>query len=284
MNFKEIKKVLLKTLLLNWLVAFAKIFIGFSTGTLSILADGLHSLFDGVTNLIGILGIKLAEKPADKDHPYGHQKYEAIASMVILFFLIITAYEISKNIIDRLLHPSAVDVDWFALGVLASCLIVDYFVARYEYRKGKELKSVILKADSSHTKSHYITTGAVIFGALLMKLGVPPIIDPIVAVFVVIFVFKLGYEIFKETTAVLSDKAFVDEKIIKEIIEETCGIGSCHDVRTRGDEGHIFMDLHVILDGNIPLSEAHKICDKLEERIKAEIPEIKDITVHPEPG
>ena len=71
-------------------MAFAKIFIGFSTGTLSILADGLHSLFDGVTNLIGILGIKLAEKPADKDHPYGHQKYEAIASMVILFFLIIT--------------------------------------------------------------------------------------------------------------------------------------------------------------------------------------------------
>ncbi|MBI2450474.1 MAG: cation transporter [Candidatus Nealsonbacteria bacterium] len=284
MNFKEIKKVLLWILVLNWLVAFTKIFIGFSTGTLSILTDGLHSLFDGVTNIVGIFGIKLAEKPADKDHPYGHRKYEAIASMVILFFLAITAYEVSKNIINRLLHSSIIDIDWFVFGVLAFCLVADYFVARYEYRKGQELKSVILKADSSHTKSHYITTGAVILGALLMKLGAPSMIDPIIAVFVVMFVFKLGYDIFKETTAVLSDKAFIEEERIKEIVEKICGSGSCHEIRTRGDENHIFMDLRIVFNEHMTLSEVHKICDQLEERIRAEIPEIKDITVHPEPG
>lgn len=283
MEFKEIKRVLLVILALNWLVALAKIFIGIFTGSLSILTDGLHSFFDGVTNIVGFFGIKLAEKPADKDHPYGHRKYEAIASLVIIFFLAITAYEVSKNIFQKLFHPSVIGIDWLVLGVLLACILIDYLVARYEYRKGVELKSTILKADSVHTKSHYITTGAVILGTLLIKLGFPTIIDPVIAIFVVGFILRLGYQIFKETTAVLSDKAFVDEVRIKEIVERTCGIKSCHDVRTRGDEGHIFMDFHITLDKNIPLAEVHKIGQKLREAIRAEIPEVKDIIIHLEP-
>lgn len=283
-NFKEIKRILIVILILNWLVAFSKIFIGIFTGALSILTDGFHSLFDGVTNIIGFFGIKLAEKPADKDHPYGHRKYEAIASLAILFFLVITAYEISKSIFQKLLRPSIIDIEWFVFVVLAFCLVIDYFVARYEYRKGIELKSIILKVDSAHTKSHYITTGAVILGTLLIKLGFPVIIDPIIAIFVVGFILKLGYGIFKETTVVLADEALVDDDRVVKIVEKMLGAGSCHETRTRGDEDHIFMDLHVVLNPNITLAEAHEICDKLEGIIKAEIPEIKDITIHPEPG
>jgi len=283
MKFKEVKKILLKILVLNWLVAFAKIFIGFSTGTISILTDGLHSLFDGITNILGFFGIRLAEMPADKSHPYGHRKYEAIASMMILFFFAIAVYEILKNIFQKILYPSMIDVDWFPIGALAACIIIDYFVARYEYGKGKELKSTILKVDASHTKSHYITTGAVILGAILIKLGLPAIIDPIIAIFVVGFIFKLGYEIFRETAAVLLDGAFIDEERIRKIAENLEGVKSCHEIRTRGDENYIFMDLHIILEPDIPLSEAHAICQRLEKIIQAEISEIRDITIHPEP-
>lgn len=283
MNFKEIKKILIRILVLNWLVAFAKIFIGFSTGALSILADGLHSLFDGLTNIVGVFGIKLAERPADEDHPYGHRKYEAMASLAIIFFLAITAYEVSKSIFQRLLHPSAIDIDWFVIGVLAACIIIDYFVARYEYKKGVELKSIILRADSAHTKSHYVTTGAVLLAAILIKLGLPAVIDPILAILVVGFIIHLGYEIFKETAQVLSDKAFIDEDKVKQIVQQMPEIKSCHDIRTRGDECHIFMDLHIVLSEKTPLGKAHEICDSLEEKIKAGIPEVKDITIHLEP-
>lgn len=283
MEFKEVKKILLTILVLNWLVAFAKIFTGLFSGSLSIFADGLHSLFDGLTNIIGFFGIKLSERPADKDHPYGHRKYEAIASMIILFFLIIAAWEIIKGIYEKLFAPSAVNIEWFVFAVLAGCMLIDYFVARYECKKGKELKSTILKADSSHTKSHYITTGAVLLAAVLIKFGVPTIVDPILAVLVVGFIVHLGYEIFQETARVLSDKALVDEERVLQIIERVSEIKSCHDIRTRGDERHIFMDLHVVLSEKIPLGKAHEMCDKLEGIIKSEIPEVKDITIHPEP-
>ena len=283
MEYQKIKNILKIILVLNWLVAFAKIFIGLSTGTLSIFSDGLHSLFDGVTNIIGWLGIKLAEKPADKSHPYGHQKYEAVASLGVLFFLTIVAYEVSKSIIDKLFHPNVIHVDWLVIGVLAVCLIIDAFVARYEYKKGVELKSIILRADASHTKSHYITTGAVILGVILIKLGLPPIIDPIIAVFVVGFIVRLGYTIFQETSGILSDKALVKEEAIRQIIEGFETIKSCRDIRTRGDERHIFLDFCVTFSGDLRLAQAHGICDQLEEKIKTVIPEIQDITIHIEP-
>ena len=283
MEYEKIKSILKIILALNWLVAFAKIFLGLYLGALSIFSDGLHSLFDGVSNIIGLLGIKLAEKPIDKDHPYGHQKYEAVASLGILFLLTIVAYEVSKSIISKLFHPEAIYVDWLVFGTLMMCLIIDGLVARYECRKGVELKSVILRADASHTKSHYITTGAVILGMLLMKLGLPSIIDPIIAVLVVGFIIRLGYAIFKETTGILSDKALVNEETIRQIAEGFETVKSCRYIRTRGDERHIFMDFCITFDKDISLAEAHKICDQVEEKIKASIPEVKDIIIHIEP-
>jgi len=283
MNFEGIKKVLIIVLILNWLVAFSKIFIGFFTGTISILADGFHSLFDGVTNIIGLFGIRLAKKPADESHPYGYRKYEAIAATVIWAFLIITAYEIIRGIYNRIINPQQPEIQWFVLGILAGCIVIDYLVARYEYRKGRELKSTILVADSRHTKSHYITTGAVILGAILIKFGVPSIVDPIMASVVVVFIGRLIYEVFKETAAVLSDRAVVDQKRIKEIVTAVCGVESCHKVRSRGDESHVFLDIHLVLSSSLTLEEANKITTLVKEKVQEEIPEIQDITINLEP-
>ncbi len=288
MNFKEIKRILWIILFLNWLVAFSKIILGLFTGALCILSDGIHSLFDGATNIVGIFGIKIAEKPADENHPYGHRKYEAIASQVILVFLVIAAYEISRNIIGKFSAPATIfsGTNWFplSLGVLISCLIIDVLVARYEFKKGVALKSTILKADALHTKSHYITTGAVILGAILIEIGLPPIIDPIIASVVVVFIMKLAFEIFKETSSVLSDKTNVDKDKIKKIAESIGEVIACHQIRSRGNEDHIFLDIHIIIAPNLSLKTAHEICHEVSGRIQEQIPEIKDITVHPEPS
>ena len=287
MNFRKIRRVLLIILFLNWLVAFSKIILGLLTGTLCVLSDGIHSLFDGATNIVGIFGIKIAEKPADENHPYGHRKYEAIASQVILVFLVIAAYEIIRNIIGKLSAPETIfsGANWFPLsmGILVSCLIIDIVVARYEFKKGIELKSIILKVDALHTKSHYITTSAVILGAILVEVGLPPIIDPIIASVVVVFIMKLAFEIFKETSSVLSDKTNVNKDQIKKIAESVGKVITCHQIRSRGNEDHIFLDIHIIVAPNLSLKTAHEICHEVSGKIQKQIPEIKDITVHPEP-
>ena len=193
MGFREIKKPLWLVLILNWLVATGKILVGILGGSISIFSDGIHSLFDGATNIVGIFGIRLAEKPADKEHPYGHRKYEAIASQIILFFLIITIWEIIKNIFERIFKPGVnVEINLFTFIVLFCCLAIDIFVAQYEYRKGKELKSTILKADARHTQSHYFTTAAIILSAILIKIGFSPLVDSLIALFVILFIVKLA--------------------------------------------------------------------------------------------
>jgi len=282
MDYPKTKRVLIKILFLNWLVAFAKIYIGLFSGAVSILADGIHSFFDGASNIIGIIGIKIAERPKDKSHPYGHQKYEALAALGILFLLVITVYELGKEIIQRFLEPVRPQITVLVFGVLFATLIIDYLVARYEYSQGKKLKSVILKADSFHTRSHVFTTGGVILGAIAIKLGFP-IFDPILAIFVVGFILKMVMEIFRESSRVLCDTALVDSEKIKKIALGVEGVVSSHEIRTRGSEECIFLDMHLTLSPAISLDKAHLISHQVKEKIQKEIPEIKDITIHVEP-
>ncbi|PIR01858.1 MAG: cation transporter [Candidatus Nealsonbacteria bacterium CG_4_9_14_0_2_um_filter_37_38] len=282
MNYSEIKKVLIKILFLNWLVAFAKIFIGLFSGALSILADGIHSFFDGASNIIGLIGVKISARPKDENHPYGHQKYEALASLGILFLLIIIVYEICKEIIQRFLNPTIPQITILVFGVLIGSLIIDYFVARYEYSRAKTLKSIILKADSFHTKSHIFTTGGVILGAIAIRAGFP-MADPLLAIFVVGFIIKMATEVFRESSKILCDVAFIAPEKIKKIASEIDGIESTHQIRTRGLEGHIFLDMHIVISPEFPLEKAHQISHQVKERLQKEIPEIKDITIHIEP-
>jgi len=282
MNYQKIKIVLIRILFLNWLVAFAKIFIGVSSGAISILTDGIHSFFDGASNIIGIIGIHVAQKPSDKEHPYGHQKYEAIASLGILFLLVITVYELIKKVYQRFLHPSSPEINILVFSVLGFTLIINYFVARYEFKKGEELKSIILKADSFHTKSDIFVTAGVILGALATKLGWS-IIDPIFATLIIFGIIKMIFNIYKEGTSVLCDASFIEPEKIKKIAQKIEGVKSLHKIRTRGSENYLFLDMHLVLDPDISLIQAHKIAHNVKKEIQRKIPLIKDVTIHIEP-
>lgn len=282
MDFPRIKHILLKILLLNWLVAFAKIYVGLWSGSLSILADGLHSFFDGSSNIIGWFGVKLAERPKDFDHPYGHRKYEAFASLGILFLLALTIYEFGKSIVEKFFRPAAPEINLIIIAVLFGALGIDWLVAKYEYGEGRKLKSTILIADSLHTRSHIFTTSAVIIGAIGTKLGFP-ILDPLVAIFVLAMLGKLAYSIFNETSPILCDQAFIDTGKIQNIVKNFPEIRVAHQIRTRGDSSHIFLDMHISFDPNMALEKAHGISHDLKNKIQQEIPEIQDVVIHIEP-
>ncbi len=282
MNYLKTKQILIKILFFNWLVAFIKIFTGLFSGALSILTDGIHSFFDGASNIVGIIGIEIARQPKDKEHPYGHQKYEVMAAQGILFLLIITIYEFGKTIFQRILHPAVPHITPLVFVVLISALIIDYLVARYEFKKSKELKSLVLKADSFHTKSHIFTTGGVILGAIAIKAGFP-IFDPILAVFVIFFIGKMAFEIFRVSSRVLCDTSLINPEKIEKLALKIKGVKACHKIRTRGMENYIFLDMHLILDPFLTLDKAHQISHQVKEKIQEEIPEIKDVTIHIEP-
>lgn len=282
MNFPKVKKVLINVLLLNWLVALAKIFIGISTGSLSILTNGLHSLFDGASNILGLIGIKIAEQPRDSVHPYGHRKFETLAAFGIAFLVLITIYEVLKETIIRFLHPVFPEITTLSFIVLFITLIINIFIFYYENHQGKKLKSQILIADSLHTKSDVFVTFGIILGMFFIKTGFP-ILDLIITLFLVLALGKLAWEIVRESITTLCDQALVDAKQIQKIASTIDDIISSHQIRTRGDKSYVFLDMHISLKPDLPLKKAHQVSHLLKQKIIKSIPQIKDVIIHIEP-
>ncbi len=161
-KFRKIQRAFIYALILNLVVAFAKISYGTLTGALSMIADGYHSLFDGISSVIGLAGSFIASHPPDRDHPYGHQKYETIASVFIALLLIFVSIEIFQNALNHFLIPNKPKVTAVSFLIVLGTMCINYFVTRYEYKQGQSLRSQVLIADSIHMKSDLYTSLSVI--------------------------------------------------------------------------------------------------------------------------
>jgi len=282
-HYRNIRTILLVILVLNWLVAFAKIIYGLTSRCASITADGFHSLSDGASNIIALIGIHFASKPTDSDHPYGHRKYETLFSLGIAAALFIVAFNLAKEGIHRMQHSIQPQIDMVSFVIMLATLGINIFVMRYEYKKGKILKSDLLISDSMHTKADIFTSLSVIIALVVIKLGYP-IIDPIVTILIAVFIVHAGYDIIKESSRVLCDTAAImDVKKIVDVVLNVKGVKTCHKIRTRGRPDDIHVDMHVQVAPDMHIDQAHKICYAIEEAIKQSIPEITDVVVHIEP-
>lgn len=282
-RFKEIKSVLWVILFANIFVALLKIIIGNKIKSSSMTADGFHSLTDGTSNIIGIVGIGYALKPKDEDHPYGHKKFETLAGLGIAMMLFFVSVDIIKNAFGKLLNPTPSNVSIESIIALVITLIINIFVTTYENKKGKELNSDILIADASHTRSDIFVSIGVLGTLLALKFGFPPIIDPIVSLIVAALIIHAGYEIFRDTSSILVDKFVVDNDKISQIIKDFPEVKNIHRIRSRGREDDMFLDLHVMVDENTTVKEAHLLVHKIERKIKEEINENAEVIIHIEP-
>jgi len=282
-HYQKIRKILLVILALNWLTALAKIIYGLSSRCSSMTADGFHSLSDGTSNVIGLLGIHFACQPVDKDHPYGHKKYETLFSLVISAMLFIVAFNLIKQGWARLHQPILPQVDISSFAIMVITLAVNIWVMNYENKKGRKLKSDILISDSMHTRADIFTSFSVIASLIAIKLGFP-IIDPLITILISLFIGFAAFEIAKQSSDVLCDTAvFLDDQKIRNIVLKTKGVRACHKIRSRGRIDDIYIDLHVQVNPNMHIDNAHQISDNIEEAIKSAIPEIADVVVHMEP-
>lgn len=280
--YSTVRRILIIIFVLNIAVALAKGIYGLLTSSLSMTADGLHSLFDSTSNIIGIVGIAMASRPPDEEHPYGHSKFETFASLGIVVLLAASCFQILGASIERFLNPSMPEITILSFAIMGTTLAVNIGISAYEYVIGKRLNSSILVADSMHTRSDIYASIGVIIGFLAVRMGYP-MADPIVAVLITGLIVLTGLEIIKNSSAILLDKALIEESVIRRLAESVEGVCSCHRVRTRGSLGDMYIDLHIGVDSSLSIDEAHKIGIAVEEKIRNSIEGVKDVVVHLEP-
>jgi cation diffusion facilitator family transporter len=277
-----VSRVLFRVLLLNLLVAGAKLVLGYSTGAVSIVSDGFHSLTDSASNVIGMVGLRAARKPPDVDHPYGHRKYETLAAAGIFVFLLIAVVEIGRTALKRLADPEPLAVTPLSFVVMIATLLLNIWVVRYEAGEGRRLKSEILLADSLHTRSDVYATIGVLFSLTGVALGYP-IIDPIAGVAIAILIARTGYQIGAETSRILSDRVVIDEEDVRQVVMSVPEVVGSHHIRSRGSPDHVFLDLHVWFPADLPLRKAHELSHVVKDRLLERYPQIADAIIHIEP-
>jgi cation diffusion facilitator family transporter len=279
---QQIRRILWIVLLLNLAVAGAKLIYGHLTQSLSMWADGFHSTFDGTSNIIGLIGLWLASFPPDEDHPYGHRKFETFASFGISVLLFLTCFHVLSDSVSRLSSPVTPEVTWLSFGIMLATMGVNVGVMRWEQRRGIELKSDLLMADSLHTRSDLLTSLSVLVSLLAVSFGIR-MLDPLIAVIIAGFIAKTGFEILREVSKVFSDSARIDPRLIREIAMRISGVRDCHEVRTRGSLNQIYVDFHIDVPSDMTAERSHALVHEVEDLLKKELPEVVDVVIHVEP-
>lgn len=281
-NYRDVRKVLFYILLLNIAVALAKLIYGTMTKTASMVADGYHSFSDGTSNIVGLIGIWIASKPPDESHPYGHQKVETLSTIFISILLLFVSYEIIVSAYGRFGNPVVPDINIGSFIVMISTLVVNLFVVKYETKRGEQLKSSILISDAKHTQSDVYVSLSVIVSLIAIRLGFP-VVDSIVSILIGVLILKAGIEILIDAINVLIDGRIISSDEICNKVMEHPEARHCHDIRTRGKENQIMVDLHVGIDDNHSIKHGHEIAHEIEDILMEEFEGVSDVIIHLEP-
>jgi cation diffusion facilitator family transporter len=288
-NRPKIRKVLILTLVLNVVVMAIKATLGVLTGSLSLLADALHSVTDGANNIIGLVANQFASPKPDREHPYGHQKYDALGALAVTVFLCIASFEILSSAIERIfVGGDAIKIDSGALWILLIVLGINIFVAYYERYMGKKLGSAFLVADAQHTMSDIWTTLMVIAGLIGVWLGrkwnVPQLeaLDVVMAFPVAVLVFHSAWEILKENLPWLTDNMAIPPEKIRSLAMSIPGVMNCHAIASRGVVGRqVFIEMHLIVEAD-DVKTAHQITEEVEAKLEQYFSPVRTV-IHVEP-
>ena len=280
---RAVRRILWIVLILNLVVAAAKFVYGLITSSSSMQADGIHSSFDSINNIVCLVGLAIASRPADESHPYGHKKFETYASLVIGISLIVAAGTVVGQAVGKFTGDAAqAQVNVGSFVVMGLTLAMNIGVSTVERRRGRELRSDMLVADAEHTMSDVWVSLSVIAGLVLVKLGLD-VADPIVSLLVAVFIARAAFEILRQVNASLADMARLPERAVRELAEGVEGVRGAHNIRTRGTEAAVYADLHVLVNPNMTVRDAHKVAHDVEKVICGVYPQVVDVTVHVEP-
>jgi cation diffusion facilitator family transporter len=269
-----------------------KIFIGLATGSLGILAEAAHSGFDLLAAIMTWLAVRLSARPADHSHPYGHGKVENLSALFETLLLLGTCVWIIIAATNRLIHQEVdVEVTVWSFAVMATSIVVDISRSRMLYRAARKHRSHALEADALHFSTDVWSSAVVIVGLVGVVIGdrVPRLeslhyADAVAAILVAAIVVQVSIKLGLRTVSVLMDSApeGLEEKIVS-TVEAIQGVTDCHRVRLRYSGPQLFVDLHVLINGDETFRRVHDLTEVIERAIGDLIPNA-DVTVHPEPA
>ena len=268
-------------LILNVGVALAKLTVGWLTSSISMVADGFHSLTDGASNVVGLIAMSIAQRPPDEDHPYGHRKFETLAALIIGGLLTLTAWEVLKSSLERLREGGEPEVTTLSFAVMGVTIAINLAVATYEHRAARKYESHLLHADSAHTRSDVFSSLAVIASLIAARIGYPQL-DVIAALLITAVIAKAAFQILRDSGLLLTDMAILPAEQIEAVALLVPGVLSVHKIRSRQGPKGGHADLHVQVDSELPLNEAHGIGHQVADRLREDLG-LPDVLVHVEP-
>ncbi|MCB1054133.1 MAG: cation transporter [Acidobacteria bacterium] len=278
---RRVKIILAVVLVLNVAVAAAKLIVGALIHSISMVADGFHSLTDSASNVVGLIGISYASRPPDEDHPYGHWKFETLSALIIGGLLAMTAWEILRSCFERLHTGTVPDTSTWALVVMGVTMAINLAVSTFERRRGEQLGSHLLTADAAHTRSDVYVSLAVIASLLAARFGFPQA-DIVIAVVITGAIARAALQIVRGSAGQLTDTAVVPPRTVRELALQVPGVLGVHKVRTRTGAGSNHADLHVQVRADLRLDEAHVIGHMVADKLRGEL-DLDDIVTHVEP-
>lgn len=275
----KVQRILLIEGSVNLLVFVAKLIVGLTTGSLAILGDAIHSMTDVINNVIAWSVVRLSHAPADREHPYGHRKFETLAVFFLASLLVVLAFELALRAITA--EQKIIEDSNWALGVMLGVLCVNVALTIWQKRWANRLQSDILKADASHTLADVLTTVVVIVGWQLSAAGYLWL-DRLCALAVASLILFLAFKLFQSAAPVLVDEFALDPEILTESIEDVPGIRQVSRVRSRWIGSEKAVDLVIGVDAGLSFEDSHQIATDVELHLERKFG-IADISIHVEP-
>jgi cation diffusion facilitator family transporter len=257
----------------------AKLAVAIPTGAVSILADALHSATDLANNVVALIALRLAEAPPDRDHPYGHRKFEPLAVFTLASLLVVLGVQIALRAWRG--GGGAIELHDAGLAVMLGVLVANVAFSVWESRQARLLDSDLLRADARHTLSDIAVTCSVILGWQLSARGLPWL-DPLVSFGVALLILWLAYGLFRRAIPSLVDATATDPDALRRVVRDVPGVRDAIRVRSRQDGLTLRVDVVVTVDPQLSTRAAHEIADAIEERLRTRFG-ARDVLVHVEP-
>jgi cation diffusion facilitator family transporter len=282
-----VRRTLIVVLVLNAIVAVAKVVVGIRTGALTVLGAALESGLDMLNNVIGVMLVDVAGRAPDEDHPYGHDKFETLGAIGIVGFLSISCFELLREGVTSLAtmraNPSHHAIAPIDLSVITLTLLVNAFVVSYERRRGKELNSAFLLADAAHTGSDILVTLMAIASLALSRLGWPWL-DAVLAISVALIIAWSGFQILRRSIPILVDERAIDAGDIRRAVLAVPDVLDVRNVRSRSTaSAQLFAEVTIAVAGTLSVDQSHRVADAVEEAMEREFG-TSQVTVHIEPA
>lgn len=283
-RYDESKKVSIVGLIVNVFLSIIKVFVGFNYNSKALIADGLHSVSDIASTFVVLISIKLSQTPADKEHPYGHGKAESIGTAILGFMLLFTGLTLVKDAAGNIFAENIDIPGKIALWVAVLSIISKEALYHYTVRIGEKINSKGIIADAHHHRTDAFSSIAALIGVAGARMGFP-ILDPLFALVVALFIAKIGIDILRDAFQELMDGVTDQEKIrdFKKQVIEINRVKGVEDIKLRPYGPKYYIDLSILVDDQMTVAEGHEVAVEVRDKLQNENPEVKEVMVHVDP-